>query len=147
MLTKILLVCRGNICRSPMAEALFSQYLNRLTLPVFVDSAGLSAVEGQGVDETVLDLMQEKGLDLSAHRARSLSQELLFSTDLILTMSGRQRIQIEAKFPVIRGRIHSLGKWQNRDIPDPYRRARTDFEQALAFIEQGVESWYKRLWT
>ena len=61
-------------------------------------------------------------------------------------MSSRQQTQIESKIPAIRGKVHRLGKWDEYDIPDPYRRPRNAFEQTLVLIDQSINSWYQKLW-
>lgn len=146
MLKTILLLCVGNICRSPMAEALFLDRLHADFPDILVSSAGLQALEGTPADLSAQELMMEKGLDISAHRARQISPKILLASDLILTMSARQKEQIASKLPVVCGRVHRLGQWDGYDIPDPYRRPRIAFEQSLLLIEQGIDSWYKKLW-
>ena len=146
MLNNILIVCIGNICRSPMAEALFLNRLKDNFPDVLVSSAGLAALVDHPADPMVQELMLHRGLDISAHRARQVSPEILFPADLVLTMSTRQKDQIESKIPAICGKVHRLGKWEEYDIPDPYRRPRSAFEQALVLIEQGINSWCQKLW-
>lgn len=142
MIQSILVVCIGNICRSPIGEALFA-----LKLPaVSVSSAGLGAMVGHPADITAMELMQERGIDISKHRARQLSPEIVFASELILTMNTEQQQQLEKQYPSARGRAHRIGKWGKFDVPDPYQRPRTIFEQALALIDQGVDEWYRKLW-
>ena len=146
MLKKILIVCIGNICRSPMAEALLINRLKDINPDILVSSAGLAALVDQPASLLAQELMLQRGLDISAHRARQASQQFFFAADLILTMSSRQQTQIESKIPAIRGKVHRLGKWDEYDIPDPYRRPRNAFEQTLVLIDQSINSWYQKLW-
>jgi len=146
MVKSVLLVCIGNICRSPMGEAFFAAKLMHKSPDTLISSGGLSALVGWPADPMAQALLLEKGLDISAHRAQQASQEILFGADLILTMSSQEQKQIEANYPSIRGRVHRLGKWGGYDIPDPFKRPRSAFEQALVLIEQGVDDWYKTLW-
>lgn len=146
MLDHILVVCIGNICRSPMAEALLKEKLSLNQMHVSVSSAGIQALVGRGADSTSRALMEEKGLNIASHRARQASPELLFSADLILTMSSEQNTQLETINPCIRGRVHRLGKWGGFDIPDPFQRPRIIFVQALQLIEQGIDEWCRILW-
>ena len=97
-------------------------------------------------DSTVLALMNEKGIDLSSHRARQVTESMAYSSDLILTMSAEQTEQMQARYPSVCGRVHRIGKWGGYDIPDPYKRPKAVFEQALALIEDGIETWYRTLW-
>lgn len=146
MLDHILILCIGNICRSPMAEAMLFEKCS-LNLPaISVSSAGIQAMTNHPADPISRELMKERGLDISSHRARQVNAGILFSSDLILTMSAEQNTQIEALYPSIRGRVHRLGKWSAFDIPDPYRRPRQVFIQALHLIEQGIDEWCQILW-
>lgn len=142
----ILVLCVGNICRSPIAEALFAVRFQQDARSVRVSSAGLGALVDYPAHEVAQELMLERGLDLSAHKARQLSPEILFGSDLILTMSTDQQKKVEAIYPSTCGRVHRLGKWGCYDVPDPFQRPKLVFEQALALIDQGVDEWYRKLW-
>jgi protein-tyrosine phosphatase len=147
MIHNVLVVCIGNICRSPIGEALLAEKL-RLTHPdVRVSSAGLNAMVNHPADPTSLALMQARGIDISAHRARQITSEILFDSDLILTTTTDQQQQIEAQYSSTRGRVHRLGKWGSYDVPDPYRRPQAVFDQALILIDESVDEWYRKLWS
>lgn len=145
MLKNILFVCIGNICRSPMAEALFRNLLKNNAQDISVSSAGLAALVGSPADEAAQKLMMQRGLDISAHRAQQITKTILLNADLILTMSSRQQKEIESKLPATCGKVHRVGKWEGYDIPDPYQRPLSAFENALILIEQGIISWYEKL--
>ena len=147
MIKNILIVCIGNICRSPIAEALFIERFKQDGPPnMTVSSAGLGALVDRPADAVAQELMLEKGIDISAHRARQVSSDILFGSDLVLTMSSEMQKQIEINYPGTCGRVHRLGKWAGCDVPDPFQRPRPVFEQALLLIEQGVDEWYRTLW-
>lgn len=146
MFKNILFICTGNICRSPMAEALLISHLKNAYPEILIHSAGLAAVVDHGAVNIAQELMLQRGLDISAHRARQASPQILFAADLILTMSSRQQKQIESKLPAVCGKVHRLGKWDSYDIPDPYQRPKSAFENALILIDQGIDSWCKKLW-
>lgn len=139
--TAVLLVCIGNICRSPMAQSLFAHELPDAT----VASAGLAALVGQPADAHAQVLMARRGLDLSAHRARQLTAPLVRQSDLILVMDVEQRRFIEAHHPLARGRVFLLGGQELPQVPDPYRRGPEAFVQALHLIEAGVQRWLPRI--
>lgn len=139
----ILVVCVGNICRSPMAEALLQRRLHDRNISV--SSAGLGALVGQPADEIAQSLMSELHIDISGHRARQLDSDLLRAAELILVMEGWQQREIEKNFPPTRGKVFRIGHWGNFDIADPYRKPREAFEAALIAIERGIEEWMKRL--
>ena len=146
MIRHILIVCVGNICRSPMAEAVLRHEL-RGQEQVTVESAGLGALVGEPASEHALALMQERGLDVSSHRAQQLTPEQAKNADLILVMTSSQKKAIETNDPVVRGKVFRLGEWLGEDIPDPYRHPREAFEVALELIDKSIADWGERLKT
>ncbi len=144
MIRHILVVCVGNICRSPMAEALLRQAL-REQEEITVESAGLGAMVGHAASEHAVDLLAERGVDISAHRARQLTPEMVGIADLVLVMESRHKKSIETADAAVRGKVFRLGEWRDTEINDPYRRSRAVFEEALSDIEDGIADWVKQL--
>ena len=83
---RVLVLCTGNICRSPMAEAMLRARLAARDVPAVVSSAG-TATEGEPAADEVLELLRARGLDGSAHRSRRLDADLLADADLVLAMA------------------------------------------------------------
>ena len=144
MIRHILVVCVGNICRSPMAEALLRDAL-REQLDIIVKSAGLGALVDHPASEHAVTLMRERGLDISQHRARQITPDMVHAADLVLVMEAGHKRAIDANEPAARAKIYRLGEWKDRDIRDPYRQPREAFEAALADIDDGVAEWAKRI--
>jgi len=137
----ILAVCIGNICRSPMAEALLATELPNVN----VASAGIGALVGKPADPMACQLMSARGIDISPHIAKQLNQDLCRRADLILVMDLEQKRHIESAYPFVRGKVYRLADSINRDVPDPYKRGEAAFEQALDLIDSGVQVWVERI--
>lgn len=143
MFKKIIVVCTGNICRSPIAEALLRA---RAMHVMEVCSAGTHAVVGAPADPLAVQVAREHGLDLETHRGQQATLPLLTAMDLILTLNQSHSDWLNRSYPQLRGRVHKLLKWrQNADIADPYRKPEAAFERAFDEIEMGVEDWLPRL--
>ncbi len=142
MIENILLVCTGNICRSPVAE----YEMKRLAKGVSFSSAGISAMEGAPADGPTLKVAEDLGLDLSGHRARQVSEELLFAHDLVLVMDSIQYDWMRSNFPEDRAKILKLLHWSGgHDIPDPYRRSLPVYEAVAVKIRSGCADWCRQL--
>lgn len=144
MIRHILVVCVGNICRSPMAEALLKRDLREQD-GFAVESAGLGALVGHPASEYSQELMVELGLDISEHRARQIHPDMVRDADLVLVMEAGHKRAIDDADPTARGKVYRLAEWQDRNIADPYRQSKAVFADVLDDIEEGVASWVKRI--
>ena len=136
----ILVVCVGNICRSPVAEAM----LKKAFPEKHICSAGLSALVGHPADKTAIEIALEHGFDLSNHRAQQITSYLCSQTELILVMETSHKQELEHIYPFTRGRVHCLGHISDEEffeIADPYRKKRQAFEESHRAIEKGVTHW------
>ncbi|MGH8445799.1 MAG: low molecular weight protein-tyrosine-phosphatase [Solimonas sp.] len=129
MFNRILVVCTGNICRSPIGEGLLKQRLKGRNIEIA--SAGVGALVGFPADPLAIEVAADHGLDISAHRAQQATLPLLSAMDLVLTLDQGHSDWLNAKYPQLRGRVHKLMKWrENADVEDPYRQPKAAFEQA-----------------
>ncbi|MDI5921009.1 low molecular weight protein-tyrosine-phosphatase [Halomonas sp. LR5S13] len=145
MFHHILVVCTGNICRSPVAAAMLARALPEHE----VASAGLGALVGQGVEPTARALAEADGLVVSEHRARQLTPEMISGADIVLVMSDGQRQAVGELVPEALGKSMLLGHWlgerQERQIPDPYRKSTAVFEEVHRLLREACSAWSTRL--
>ena len=145
MFNRIIIVCVGNICRSPMAEYLLQQKIKKHGMESRVSSAGLGALINHGADEYAIEVMAEHDIDAVAHRARQLHNEMVKQNELILVMEHWQQKEIENLYPYARGRVHLLGKWADAEISDPYKKPKEAFVSVFESINKACDQWCNKL--
>lgn len=142
MFNKILVVCVGNICRSPTGERLLKHYQPALT----VESAGLGALVGKGADATATSVAQDNQLSLAGHSARQITGRMCREYDLILVMEKRHIAALCEIAPEMRGKMMLFGHWDGeREIPDPYRKSREAFEAVYTLLDRSARQWAQAL--
>lgn len=103
---KVLFVCTGNICRSPMGELMFPLFFHDGSITT--DSAGVQGLIDNPIDPSSARLMQQDGIDVSAFRSKRLTPQLAMSSDLILCFTEHQRKKIVELAPRMRSRTFLL---------------------------------------
>jgi len=145
LIERVTVICLGNICRSPMAEALLREGLRQSGTHVEVTSAGLGTLGGQAADPIAIKLIAERGLDIGAHRSAQFLPVDGIESDLILVMSTQMGHFLEESWPLLQGRVYRLGHWGKFDVDDPHRRGERVFRKALKSIDTGVTQWLERI--
>lgn len=149
----IAVVCTGNTCRSPMAEALLKQRLAEKAgckieelddRGVLVCSAGIAAMSGGRPAVEAVRAMENRGLDISDHLTQPLSDRSIQYADLILTMTRGHREAVIAQWPAAAPRVHVLCG-EGRDIADPIGGPAELYESCSEQIDAALASWVDRI--
>lgn len=120
---RILLLCTGNTCRSSIAEGILRHKLEHTSVGSCkpeVMSAGLSAFDGSPASDEAVRAMRERGIDISSHRARNVTREMVNTADLILVMTLTHKRMTLDRFPESRGKVFTLKEYvsKNRSLDD-----------------------------
>lgn len=149
----ILFVCTGNTCRSPMAEMLMRQRIAaKLGCALdevedhglLIASAGIAAMTGGRSSPGALDVMKERGLDLSSHESQPLTDRLVKYADLILTMTHGHRDAILAQWPAASDRTKVLCH-DHSDVSDPIGGPTEMYRRCAEQIEAQLDRWLEQI--
>lgn len=143
----ILLVCTGNTCRSPMAQALLADIWQKepRKKQLNLRSAGVFTFDDMTASPEAIQVMQESNIDISDHKSRQVTEELVASADLILTMTESHRQQMLEIFPQYAPIIHTITAYIGHDdeVADPFGQGLDAYydtlEQLAAIMEQLVD--------
>lgn len=130
---RILMVCTGNTCRSPMAAAIAEKYMPWAE----VLSAGTATVAGLPASIGAMDAMQKMGLSIDDHASRPLNRYLLEEADLVLTMTEEHKAAILNFMPETADKVFTLGEFAGTavTIPDPFGGSLEEYLQCAANLE------------
>lgn len=142
MFNSILVICTGNICRSPIAERILRKALPEKK----IDSAGTGALVDHLADPSAIKVAEKNGISLSGHKGKQFNSTLGRQYDLLLVMEKNHLEQISSIAPEVRGKTMLLSHWLNgKDIPDPYRKSDEAFESIYKLIDLSCKHWAEKL--
>jgi len=145
---KVLFVCTANVCRSPLAEAIFNVLAAEANVPWRSCSAGVAALAGEPIAPRAEAVLEELGISARGHRARQVDKAMLDEADLVLTMTPQHAAEVNRISTGSSPKVHTLlgyahGASDHESIPDPYGQSvavhRMAAHQLLYHLQRTVE--------
>ncbi len=145
----ILIVCTANMCRSPMAEGLLRHKLALAGLSdeFVVASAGVWTEDGFPATDHAVQALAEQGIDISAHRSRNVTEDMVAQSALVLTMTRNHAEAVRLSFPAHAGKVYLLGEMGGPacDVNDPVGRPLAVYQTTAKELDRLIESGYERI--
>lgn len=142
MFQSILVVCMGNICRSPVGEQLLKQSLPNKD----IQSAGIHALAGEPACDVFQEMVSKENISLDHHISRQLTIQMCQQSDLILVMENFHINLVGRLDPLSRGKIMLFGQWITpQEIADPYKKSRDFYTMTFSLLKEATLKWKDRL--
>lgn len=144
---KVLFICTGNTCRSPMAEGILKDLALKNNLTIEVKSAGTHAAYNSAPSPLAVEAMKDVGIDISSHKSYQVNEEILKESDLVLTMSNSHKKLLLNKYPSIKDKVFLLNEYAfetKREIEDPFGAPLRYYEKSRDEIYEAIEEIVKK---
>ncbi len=152
MATKVLMVCLGNICRSPMAEGLLRHKIRQLNLDIETDSAGTAGYHiGSKPDQRMIETAAKFGVDISDLRARQFKASDFAEFDYIFAMDKENQLNMqklaknESQIEKVRLFLEHVDYPNYTEVPDPYYGSKADFEFVYKMLDEATDTFIKTI--
>ena len=144
----VLFVCKGNICRSPLAEVYFQSLVQKRSVGIRVCSAGLETTPGKPAHAKAKAVARQHGLVLDGHATTQTGAELIDQSDLIVVMEVMQKTRIHRLYPRSKGKVVLLGRFDSAgplEIADPYSGTDEDFHACFTQMSRCCDALAEKL--
>ena len=145
---KILFVCSGNTCRSPLAAAIANKIFSDEGHDFDISSAGTSALDGLPASRFAVEVAKSRSVELSNHQSRLLNRTLVREADLIVTMAASHRDTVGIIEPAALDHTYLLTEFcddEDGDIPDPIGMGKGTYEATYTLIDKCVRALFEKI--
>ena len=145
---KILFVCTGNTCRSPMAEALLRKKAKEEGLDLEVDSAGIFAIDGGPISDKSIEVLRRDGIYIEDYKSQMASEELLKKQDLVLTMSRGHKTSLLSSYDFLDKKVYTMKEYAyniEEDVLDPFGGSLDIYLSTKEELEEIINDIVKKL--
>lgn len=145
---KIIFVCTGNTCRSPMAEAILKKMVYNENLDVVVESRGTSVYSEDPINPKSVQALATIGIFNVMHRARQIMKTDIEESDIVLTMTQQHKLALLKTYPDFRYKIFTLAEYavdSRDDISDPFGKSQIFYNFCLQEIKKLVEALFEEI--